>query len=97
MSMIERVARAIYEADHRSGGWSEWDYVDEAHPGNKALKDRYRKQARAAIKAMRGPTVAMHMAAVAGYTVRDGRCRPAALRDAYDAWIDTALNEQVTG
>lgn len=95
MSKVEEVARAIFTTWADENGVSEtWEEIVElGHP----YVDLAYAEARAAIEAMREPTVAMHMAAVAGYTARDGRCRPAALRDAYDAWIGAALYEQVTG
>jgi len=55
VSMVERVARAIYEADDV---WSEaFPWPNMGSPNQSA--DEYRRIARAAIEAMREPTEAM--------------------------------------
>lgn len=88
MTMIERVARAIAQADTTVNGqfddtemgdifWGEWKHL-------------YIPMARAAIEAMREPTDAM-------VDAMDEHAGTIAPQYAYEAAIDAALNEQVSG
>jgi hypothetical protein len=63
--MIERVARAIYEADPSYIQQSGWDDVPEAR------RAQYRRQARAAIGAMREPTEEMRDVLSVSFEVDD--------------------------
>ena len=58
--MIERVARAICQADEQNGGPS-WEYVRSL--GERGVSG-YFDRARAAIEAMREPTEAMALAGI---------------------------------
>lgn len=81
--MVERVARATYEArpygDEHAGDLI-WDRLEDG------WKDRHRDMARAAIEAMREPTDAMVDAAY-------GRERTGTERGNWRAMIDAALTE----
>ncbi len=80
MSMIERVAKAIYE-DRNGAGCKPWSHRPIAH------RRPYLDDARAALKAMREPTEAMR---TAGINVEPLHSDP---RDIYRAMIDVALSE----
>ena len=82
--MVERVARAIAEAHEE-----EWGRLDDLS------RDVYRVEARAAIAAMREPTVAMDGA---GYDASDLSWKqdPGAVRhiEVWEAMIDAAIGRQ---
>lgn len=85
-TMIERVAKAIAQADERNGG-PPYDYtIGLGKHAKEALFDR----ARAAIAAMREPT--MNMIDAADY---DGGVLPP--QRAWPAMIDAALSESMKG
>lgn len=81
-SMIERVARAICEADM------------EAFDG---MEELYLAQARAAIEAMREPTEAMTFAGMRAAEKVGGAISSTEVNSVLTAFIDAALNEQVAG
>lgn len=87
MTMIERVARAISNSDpaNAEDGW------DDNSP---AVKDDYRKQARAAITAMREPTEDMLKATK--YPPCDHHLDPrdGVVPEQWEAMIDAALEEK---
>lgn len=96
-TMIERVARAMFEASRKyaalRGVQTSWDM----YPLKNAMLD----MARAAIGAMREPTDATAQAGVdADHTLEaiEGRPDyPESCANIYRAMIDAALNEQVSG
>jgi hypothetical protein len=84
-SMVERVARAMCEAEWGKGSW----LLVSDHSRNKAMR-----HASAAIEAMREPTDAIGTSiadASPSYTMPETR------RRIWQAGIDAALNEQVAG
>ena len=81
MTMVERVARAIFIADNRPG--SDW----EEHPAEWE-RDEYRNLARAAIKTMRDLDEAM---LDAGINFRE---RNARTEQIWQAMVDEALKEK---
>ena len=106
-SMIERVARAIYETwAQEKGAEADWPLVCEAVATTNeqefpALHETYSlaiNEARAAIEAMREPTDAMVDAGFdAGDDTVQGYSENADPQDTWQAMIDAALNEQVSG
>lgn len=79
MTMVERVARAIYEASPFRDTAGEYDDQSEIY------RRMCRLFARAAIEAMRTPTIAM----IAEGNAHD-ECAP---YDIYESMIDAALSE----
>ena len=79
--MIDRVARALAEADEL-----QWTFMFDSHR-DEPSRDDYRRRARAAIEAMRKPTEAMIEA------VRDPHegLSAGAVEYVWDAMIDAAL------
>lgn len=88
MTMIEKVAEALFRAD---GGWSADARLDEAIADDAPAKPKFIKAARAAIEAMREPTEAMIAAGniAAGLNQSDKHEIPHILA----AVIDAALKE----
>lgn len=87
-SMIERVARAIYDSEGNQtkdpgGSWRPSRLEDDEN------KELYFDYARAAIEAMREPTEQMRED---GHIYAGEDCGPC-----FTAMIDAALNEQVAG
>lgn len=78
--IVERVARAILSK--RFGGGAEWDRESEV------FRDACRIQARAAISAMREPTIAQIGAVM---KAEGGFSNPATVRSHYTMMIDEAL------
>ncbi len=105
MDMIEKVAMALFasERSYAAGRFDRlWEKLPEANyekdwgegpvfvePG----KESYRKRARAAIEAMRGPTPSMLNAAPATKSETFKAIWPAICGDVYRAMIDAALTE----
>lgn len=93
MTMIERVAKAIYEASPFKMTEGPYERQSDLHKRNCRLL------ARAAIEAMRDPTDAMVDAPLPSSPSHGGRYENR--RDLrpyiYRAMIDAALNEQVSG
>lgn len=91
-SMVEGVARAIYEVPGRGYEWSNAEEPERKH----ALK-----YARAAIEAMREPTDAMmdvmNDVVIDGPDYVDFYPSMADCASLWTAGIDAALNEQVSG
>lgn len=88
-TMIERVARAAYDATKESD--TSWD--DEFQE----IKTTYLIQARAAIEAMREPSTAMVDAAYAAHDAYEAAPEPKAwlgLISTHRAMIDAALSEK---
>ena len=90
--MVEKVAKAIYEKAVQQrpltplGMCVEIPTWEEASESDKAFA---RGEARAAIEAMREPTVAMHKAG----TIRDDGADPTNAKGVYSVMIDAALKE----
>ena len=90
MSMIERVAKAIYDADHayelkNYPNTFTWEKTRDAYSDTAA---DYRARARAAVEAMREPTEAMAIC-LAGYEESDEE-----KVEGWNAAIDAALSEK---
>lgn len=90
--MVERVARALCET---SGGaqvdWQRW---------SEETRENYRRHARAAIGAMRGPSFAMATAGVAALEASTKATPRQQLMDAYDAMlasIKSATDAEIEG
>lgn len=84
-TMVERVARAIYEADDPWNVAWPWPNLKDGH----TAADGYRRVARAAIEAMRDPTKAMHEAGECAPTGIGGS--PPSVGNIYRTMIDAAL------
>lgn len=85
--MVESVAKAIYESWANYPACSEsdpWEIEAEKMPGK---AEHFRKHARAAIEAMREPTLRMESAALP-HVMRQHQTR-----DVWRAMIDAALSE----
>jgi hypothetical protein len=85
-SMVERVARAIFEVEYPGGEVDEYRW--------ERSKEAYLAQAQAAIEEMREPTDAM---VDAGDAVEPGVTGYTDALSHYQAMINAALNEQVSG
>lgn len=85
--IVERVARAIYYS--RRGGGGNWDVLLQQRDGQQ-IADDWRAMARAAIKAVREPNMAMVDAMCE--TVGENR-DPGPTAAAWYAMIDAALSE----
>jgi hypothetical protein len=92
-SMIERVARALYERARNPAAPAEGGYVSNDEPPYTTLDGKWNlsDMARAAIEAMREPTEAMVTAG--GHAALDSVSQRADARDAWEAMIDAALKE----
>lgn len=90
MSMVEKVARAIYIEWSRDAGKEEsWEeLVQHGH----SFVDLARREARAAIEAMKDPTIEMMKQARAHH--EGEHYLPHSL---FNSMIDAALNEEVAG
>lgn len=113
MSMIERVAKAIYEGISTVAGG---DLPDDWHalgPDHDAAREEWMRIARAAIEALREPTEAMMLAGWTRQFMNVGATLGEAvelannklvreedvrfLKEGWSSAIDAALDEQVTG
>lgn len=83
-TMVERVAKAIYEEDDPWHVAFPWPNLTKTQAG----VDAYRRCARAAIEAMREPTEAMERAGLREMTID-----PAWAKPAWQAMISAALSE----
>lgn len=99
-SMIERVARALWQASEHEGpeGWATWPDTPRAaaiaHEGNS--REEWREIARAALRAMREPTEHMNAAGEKPFDEPfvGGRLTPAFA--VWEAMIDAALSDDGT-
>ena len=86
-SMIEAVARAMFETNPTRNRALQW--TDAATP-----RERYRKQARAAIEAMLEPSEEMTREGADFLPVTPGGATNAAAGRVYEAMISAALKEK---
>lgn len=89
--MVERVARALYEADasNSSVRWESWpENKDRARKGLRIKCGKYRDRARAAIEAMREPTSEMIDAAW-----NEAETQTEQAQEVWCAMINAALTE----
>ena len=80
--MVERVARAMY-VSFKGLPQAQYSWEDLAHNANDPLVQNYRRMARAAIEAMREPTMKMLMAA---HRIDSGNNALIEIDDLRDAW-----------
>lgn len=92
MSKIEEVARALCRQEGEAP-----DLPTPHHPTVKHLWEHYIPSARAAIEAMRKPTVNMSMKGLVQSERDDINLTPEEVDDMWGAMVDAALSEEVAG